>query len=204
MKSENLMMNREQILNLLSELARRRPIFHSEADFQHALAWLIHEKHPKWSVRLEYPFPGVGEIDILLKNSEDHFLIELKYKTTKRSLDIDGENFLLKKHGAQPLNRYDGIKDVERIQRSNLSGATIFLTDDSEYWMNHGDNGRQFSIAEGREIPANATLAWNDPTRPLAKKRPHPICLKSNCQLNWVDYEEGKRGFKYLLLMIGV
>ena len=46
------------ITHLMNELARYRPVFHSEADFQHALAWRIHEAMPDCEVRLEYkPFP---------------------------------------------------------------------------------------------------------------------------------------------------
>jgi hypothetical protein len=39
--------------NTLPSLSRERPIFHSEADFQHALAWHIHPRHPDTRVRLE-------------------------------------------------------------------------------------------------------------------------------------------------------
>jgi hypothetical protein len=41
---------------ILKDLAQRRPIFHSEADFQHSLAWLIHEKLADAAIRLELPF----------------------------------------------------------------------------------------------------------------------------------------------------
>ena len=34
------------IHQIMADLAKRRPVFHSEADFQHALAWLIHETRP--------------------------------------------------------------------------------------------------------------------------------------------------------------
>jgi hypothetical protein len=34
------------IHKLLGQLATTRPIFHSEADFQHQLAWDIHTSHP--------------------------------------------------------------------------------------------------------------------------------------------------------------
>jgi hypothetical protein len=40
--------------DLLARLARNRPVFHSEADFQHALAWEIHSLHPTAKIRLEY------------------------------------------------------------------------------------------------------------------------------------------------------
>lgn len=42
------------IASLLLSLAVEKPIFHSEADFQHALAWRIHTVMPDAKVRLEY------------------------------------------------------------------------------------------------------------------------------------------------------
>lgn len=41
--------------SLLNQLALKRPIFHSEADFQHTLAWEVHLSHPAAEVRLERP-----------------------------------------------------------------------------------------------------------------------------------------------------
>jgi len=198
------MLNHDEIIELLIELSTRRPVFHSEKDFQHAIAWLIQEKHPDWSVRLEYPIQDIGAIDILLRHSEDQFLLELKYKTSAGFHEIDGEVFRLKNHGAHPLNRYDGLKDVERIQKSSLCGATIFLTNDLSYWKQDGDNGDQFSLASGRVTDPGTILKWNRPDEPLAKKRPSPICLNSRYEFRWSDYSGHPLGFKFLLLMIGI
>ena len=44
-----------EIGEILSALAEQRPVFHSEADFQHAFAWEIHQQLPMASVRLELP-----------------------------------------------------------------------------------------------------------------------------------------------------
>lgn len=38
---------------VLSTLSVKRPIFHSEADFQHSLAWEIREHYPESEIRLE-------------------------------------------------------------------------------------------------------------------------------------------------------
>jgi hypothetical protein len=40
---------------MLTELARERTVFHSEADFQHAFAWKINEHLPDAEIRLEVP-----------------------------------------------------------------------------------------------------------------------------------------------------
>ena len=37
----------------MDSLAAKRPIFHSEADFQHALAWEVQLAHPNAGIRLE-------------------------------------------------------------------------------------------------------------------------------------------------------
>jgi hypothetical protein len=34
-----------EVAEILSRLAKKRPIFHSEADFQHALAWEVRGMH---------------------------------------------------------------------------------------------------------------------------------------------------------------
>jgi len=41
------------IEKVLVSLSRDRPVFHSEKDFQFALAWKIHEMYPRAQVRLE-------------------------------------------------------------------------------------------------------------------------------------------------------
>lgn len=71
------------IITVLQKLSQERPIFHSEADFQHAIAWEIHKQFPTYSVRLEHPLsPGKSDhLDILVFNSNDVVAIELKYKT---------------------------------------------------------------------------------------------------------------------------
>lgn len=49
----------------MARLAARRPIFHSEADFQHAFAWQVQIDHPDARIRLETrPRPGV-RLDVL-------------------------------------------------------------------------------------------------------------------------------------------
>ena len=39
---------------IMYQLSRWRPIFHSEADFQFSLAWLIKKKYPECEIRLEF------------------------------------------------------------------------------------------------------------------------------------------------------
>ena len=90
-------------------LARRRPIFHSEADFQHAFAWEIHRSAPEFDIRLEVPVraaTGAIHLDLLARSPLGKMAIELKYKTRSLTAALDGEDFHLMSHAAQDLGRY--------------------------------------------------------------------------------------------------
>ena len=79
-----------------------RPIFHSEADFQHGLAWAIHESDPSLRVRLETrPAPGM-RLDLLISSVEPqrYLALELKYLTDAWAGDVDGERYRLVSQGA--------------------------------------------------------------------------------------------------------
>ncbi len=47
---------------VLNTLATQRRVFHSEADFQHALAWEIHRRLPHAAIRLEYPISVLNNL----------------------------------------------------------------------------------------------------------------------------------------------
>ena len=81
---------------VLAELANQRPIFHSEADFQHAIAWEIHKRLPRASVRLERPFEVSHRnnriyVDIWIEQDDHVLAIELKYKTRALQSHIGSE-----------------------------------------------------------------------------------------------------------------
>jgi hypothetical protein len=126
------------IEDVLLSLAKSRPVFHSEADFQHALAWEIHRHLPQASVRLEYKPPEVTSrmyLDIWVALGTTRIAIELKYKTRKVKTVVGGEAFDLSNHGAQDLGRYDFLKDIQRLEnvcaaRRDTVGYTIMLTND--------------------------------------------------------------------------
>jgi hypothetical protein len=56
----------------LLELLGERKIFHSEDDFKHALAILIHKKYHECKIRLERPFRfnegSRYEVDLIIEN----------------------------------------------------------------------------------------------------------------------------------------
>jgi hypothetical protein len=150
----------------MSKLAELRTIFHSEADFQFALAIQLHEIWPELEVRLEIPQSNRITLVILVLGPSDHdrFAIELKYKTALWSGEVAGEAFNLKNHGADDLGGYDIIKDIRRIELlaadgSVSSGAVIALTNEPLYWTTTLKNkADQRSRVSG---PRRPDLEWN-------------------------------------------
>ena len=200
---------------LMTGLAEIRPIFHNEADFQHALAWQIHQELPDCQVRLEYPFEHKGRqgyLDILLLDSG--VAIELKYPTQKLVLSHGDEQFYLKDHSARDFGRYDFLKDVQRVEQlvargTAKAGFAVFLTNDLgylEYPSRSGTNDAAFRIHEGREITGK--LDWSEKTnRKKTQGREEPVTLNGSYTLHWRDYSDLQRDgytkFRYLAVAIG-
>ena len=104
--------------DLLAGLAKERPVFHSEADFQHSLAWQLHLHHPTAQIRLERVFDspiGRLHIDMYAVVDDQTYLFELKYKTCAALFSVGDEKFHLQNHGAHPPSRYDFAKDLARL-----------------------------------------------------------------------------------------
>ena len=181
---------------LLATLAQSRKVFHSEADFQHALAWQIQKIAPDRLVRLEVDaFPDQDRrrfLDIWLP--VDGIAIELKYVTRKLEVDHDGESFALRDHSAQDTRRYDFLLDIQRLEaiRSNgcRAGYAVLLTNDSSYWTDPVTRDTQdaaFRIHEGRDISGD--LAWAERAGSgTVKGRESPINLQGSYRLSWQDY----------------
>ena len=198
---------------ILITLATQRPIFHSEADFQHALAWLIHQKYPNAKIRLEYPCTGnKGRIylDILIEIGGIRIGIELKYKTKLLESMVDGEAYKLKNQSAQDVARYDLMSDLMRLEGLKESqyldhGFAIFLTNDAGYWKDSGRRGRMdedFRIHEGRSFSGN--LIWADHTsKGTMKSREDGIYLTDNYLCNWASYSKiSNVSFRYLFFPV--
>jgi len=205
--------------NLLGTLSNHRPVFHSEADFQHALAWEIHVKWSNCSLRLEYPL-SAGErdrLDILAFDQRDQLAIELKYKTKPLFAPVGNEVFWLKDDGAQPPGRYHFLSDIQRLEqfvseRRNVTGYAILLTNDSAYWnppKKQSGIDASLRIHEGRVI--NGVLKWApEVSSGTVKGMEEPLTIKGTYKLTWRDYCEielhqyvkGYRKFRYLLVKI--
>ena len=81
------------IYEIIRQLSIWRPIFHSEADFQFSLAWLIKKKYPECEIRLEFipSFNPNLHLDILVILDGKWIPIELKYTTKKCIITINEE-----------------------------------------------------------------------------------------------------------------
>ena len=197
---------------LMAKLAQRRPVFCSEADFQHELAHEIRKTDDNLNVRLEWPLtvPARGAIDLIVIG-KTRVALELKYLSKSFCTTLDGESITLKQHGAHDQRRYDVCKDVMRMEA--YSGATGFgagvlvLTNDPSYWQ---DRARKdtvdaaFNLSHSRVL--NGTLAWHELAKPGAiKNREAAIEIKGQYTLTWSDYNRmaGNAGFfRYLWIPI--
>jgi hypothetical protein len=199
----------ETINNLVKECLNERGIFHSEADFQHALAWKIHEKfRNEYKIRLEFVIED-KHIDLVLIDSSDNKIgIELKYKTKKFVGKINEELYSLRNHGAEDCGRYDAIKDIERLEelvRENKlkQGFVIFLTNNDYYLNKCAGNACQFSLEDEKEITGK--LDWGKDTGKGTKKgRENVLSLNGNYKIKWINSPNfiEKSTFKYFILEI--
>jgi len=190
----------------LRELTIRRSIFHSEADFQHSLAWILHNCFPNAGVRLEYPVRllrknehDTRHLDIWVK--ERKIAIELKYKTDSFSGQSEGEKYLLKHH--KPHNgRYMFIKDIKRLEDLLDTGAitkgyAILLTNNERLWHKSRKSERvsaEFSLEHGTFLKRK--MKWKSGRR-------DSISLRYKHEINWKPYSTSNGSiFKYLVVRV--
>lgn len=198
---------------VLASLRRERPVFHSEADFQHAFAWEVQRAMPAARVRLETrPAPGV-RLDLLVTadSGDRGSAIELKYLTRAWSGKVSEERFELKNQGAQDIRAYDVIKDIGRVEHDtrvlpNCDGAVVALSNDPSYWTAPGHdrltNAAAFRLYDGRRL--EGVRAWGPHTGVgTLRGRENPIALTGSYQLRWNDYSRvpGASGLFRLLVV---
>ena len=201
---------------LMGSLADSRKVFHSEADFQHALTWHIHKAMPESQVRLE--------VDVMQVEHQRKFLdiwlplegiaIELKYKTRGFQLEQHDEPFALRDQSAQDQGRYDFLRDIQRLEliRSKMeqckAGYAVLLTNDSSYWKVPAQRDTvdaDFRVHEGRAI--SGELAWAPHASPgTVKNRESPIEIQGSYPLRWQEYSSfpGKSYGRFRYLAVSV
>ena len=206
---------RADIRAALAALTIERPVFHSEADFQHSLAWQLHAADPVAHIRLETrPRRGV-RLDLLLTSDGARTAIELKYLVRRFNGVVGGESFDLPSQSAHDISRYDVIKDVVRTESFVAegvadSGRVIVLTNDPAYWR----PGRaaetidaQLRLHEGRLLEGR--LEW-DPRAGsgTTKGREGSLALAGRYECIWHDYsiviDSGGREHRWRYLDLNV
>ena len=200
---------------ILQILSQKRPIFHSEADFQFALAWEIKQALPDCQIRLEFPPPSdpSKSIDILVRYGEFVYPIELKYKSTLLSITSSAESFILKNHGAQDLGCYDFLKDLCRVESLACSldnfkaGFAIWLTNDPFYWQeprNPSVGYAEFSVHD--DAVKSGVMRWAQHLGSgTIKNREEALVLNGEYKIKWSTYSDldvPNGLFKYVLLTI--
>jgi len=198
---------------ILSDLGARRPVFHSEADFQHALAWTIQSAYPAAQVRLEYPLRGLkgrAALDIVVRESGVTTAIEVKYCKAQLTIEVSGEAFQLPSTVARDLFRHDVCKDIWRLEYAIGTGqadrgVALVLSNDPGLWSDTGFDSidRQFKIHHGQTL--TGTLTWSDRANGTQKNREQPIQLAGHYAMEWRPYSDlGVRNGRFQMLEVPV
>ena len=190
----------------LETIAKARPVFHSEADFQFALAWQVKSVDPEIQVTLESrPLPGV-HLDLAFARRDQYSAIELKYLTRRWDGAHDGEQYRLANQSAHDYGRYGVVKDVSRVEsfirdRPGANGAVIVLTNDPAYRSARDDsaaNDSAFRISDGRVL--HGTHSWRRP--PASVERGRSLEISRPYALTWAPYSTLKDGTELWKLVI--
>jgi len=201
---------------ILANLSAKRPVFHSEADFQHALARELQLINSAASIRMGKQVATQGarvHLDLLFQSPSEDIAIELKFKTKILKFSHAGEDYSLRDHRAQDFGRHDFIKDIQRLERyvqshKGSEGFAILLTNDQAYWSESrkADSlDSEFRIHEGRIL--QGSVAWGSGASDATKhKRADPITLRGIYQMYWSDYSSLGSGlgeqFRHVLVHI--
>ncbi|MGB3185154.1 MAG: hypothetical protein WBG36_04525 [Ornithinimicrobium sp.] len=203
---------------VLSALAERRPVFHSEADLQQELAWQVRLAHPDVGVRLEVRVPEPSRpgrrerVDLLFRCGRGAVVVEVKYLTDALSGVHDGEEFELPRQGAQDVSAYDVVKDIFRVEHFVMTGladagAVLVVSNDPAYWVDpaHGrvTGAAAFRLYDGSSLTGER--AWGERSGPGTRKgREDAIPLHGNHRLRWRDFSSlpgvGSGRFRFLLV----
>lgn len=185
----------------MEELSKERRLFHSEANFQHALAYLIHQKCSYSQIRLEKEISEFY-VDIII-HDKITIGIELKYKTKKFNYSELGEEFNLKSVNAHNFGCLDCRKYIYRLETLRNSN---FLTNDTNYF-NKKNNSKQpiyenIKIYDNNKINKKVDWVGSSASKNLISKQNIPD-LNNEYKCNWEKYSKcDDKEFKYSLLEV--
>jgi len=200
---------------ILVSLAKSRPIFYSEADFQHAFAWMAKSLfmcEARLEVRMIHT-SNRASLDLLLRTPDDAIGIEFKYVTKPINVQVAGELFQLRNQGALDILRYDCLKDISRLENAIGSGQInrgyfVILTNDPSLWSASSRTGtadEQFKIHQGQVI--SGIKDWGQTAGEGTRKgRESAISLSSDYVCNWNAYSvfPGERNGTFQSMVIPV
>ena len=208
---------RERLTQALEELSKRRPLFHTEADFQFELAWTLRERG--WSeLRLERPVrDGRGDLIYLDITARDPtgraWAVELKYFNRAHDHTAGDECFALKQT-APDHGRMRFVKDIQRVEEQVRlggydEGAAVLLTNYATVWSppSHGRKAAfdDFRVHEGRRV-LTGRLVWARRHAGAVKdetKRRYEARLDGKYPVHWEEYSAAERAgarFRFLLV----
>lgn len=198
---------------VMRRLARRRPIFPSEADFQLALAWEIQRARRDAQIRLEKRVADNPRVvlDLLVAIGDHRMALKLKYPKQKLAVEVDGERFALPT-GAPDVERYDIWRDVVRLERLCAErivdeGCALVLTNAPAFWsppVRPTPTGYDaFRVHEGRVV--SGVLGWGLTAGPGTRsRRTEPLALRGAYRLTWQPYSRLSTNaeLRYLAIMV--
>ena len=199
-------MTKEDLINYMLKLAKKRPVFHSEDDFKFELGYLLRQKCR--NVRMERPYylkNGTKvELDIEVNS---RIAIELKYKKSAFRKEIKNEIFDLKDDKKFTYSRYDFVNDAWRVrslidENQHNIGFTIVLVNAKEYWssVKERNKDKMFELVDSRKFFKGESLCLKDPKRPNDYP---PIEVNFTDEIKWYNYSDlkDKNGtFKFFIL----
>jgi hypothetical protein len=157
---------------------------------------------------------GNDSVDILAfdKVSSKKYLFEVRYKTKRLKINIEGMEYNLKNHGAQDQGRYDYIKDIEKLERlvdsrDNTEGFALMITNDHYYWeppVKNESIDKDFLLYNGRTL--NGHLKWGEhAAKGTMYNRETFIQIKRKYNIKWdeyVNYDSKNAKFNFLLVHV--
>lgn len=206
---------REALERAMARLSSARPVFHNEADFQHALAQALVRygfEDPRLELRL--PFEVAANLDVYAVWFGQSIGMELKYKTRELAWNSpEGELFRLRNQSAVDVARFDVLSDIQRLEYAIGKefievGFAIFLTNDSGYWKERAGQGRadeSFRFHQGQRVTGE--LRWGaTASQGTRAGRDRPIILAGTYGCDWRDYskvsDERAGVFRFLALEV--
>jgi hypothetical protein len=197
----------------MKTLSQKHPFFSSKAAFKDALKFQLQEK---FRVMENRHFHGyVVDLWVDDPNGEQQYAIYVMNKLARLTIKQNNQSIELKHHGAQDIDRYDFLKQVEKLEkltigRENVKGIAILLTNDHLYWskpIRSNTVDRYFRIHENSILTGE--LKWLEhASAGTTKNREEPIVIKGMYKMQWHHYStisNKKHGeFRYLAVHVGV